>query len=227
MKLTKIILVAAVGLTNCYFAGAQSNGVPGPTDYTQFSTFVASRNIFDPARVPHRGYTPKPPSNNRGRGRLQNNSAPAFSLVGTMSYQKGVFAFFDGNNSDLKKVLPVNATIQGYTVLKIAQGRVLLETADKKEQLELKVGDVMRESGGKWEKTGAGGLPYGSSSPGEMISSFNSSTESLPASGSGSDSGSSTSSSSGSDSSVVAPSPALQANEVLKRLMELRKKEEQ
>src|ERR1039457_6825213 len=40
-------------LASAAFAFAQSNGVPGPADYTKFSSFVTDRNIFDPARVPH------------------------------------------------------------------------------------------------------------------------------------------------------------------------------
>jgi len=204
MKLTrvKIILLAAFALTNGMFVRAQSNGVPGAADYAKFSSFVTERNIFDPSRVPHTGYTPRVRTTRTvTRPTRVSNSAPAFSLVGTMSYEKGVFAFFNGNNSDLKKVLPVNAKIAGYTVLKISQGRVLLESDDKKEQLELKVGDVLREDGGKWALSGAGELPTGTSS----------------ATAAGSSAGGET----------VAPSAALNQNDVLKRLMELRKKEEQ
>ena len=32
-------------------------------------------------------------------------NTPTFTLVGTMSYEKGMFAFFDGNQSNLRKVL--------------------------------------------------------------------------------------------------------------------------
>ncbi len=204
MKITrvKIFLLAAFALVNGIFVRAQSNGVPGAADYARFSQFVTDRNIFDPDRVPHTGYTPRVrPS--RVRPSRVSAAATAFSLVGTMSYEKGLFAFFNGNNSDLKKVLPVNAAIQGYTVLQIRQGRVLLESADKKERLELKVGDVMRQEGGKWALSGAGELPVAIGS--------------AAAAGGSSDAGSPASS----------PSPALEQNDVLKRLMELRKKEEQ
>ncbi len=205
MKLTrvKIILLAAFVVTNGIFVRAQSNVVPGANDYAKFSSFVTERNIFDPNRVPHTGYTPRVRTTTRTTTRTRtSNSAPAFSLVGTMSYEKGMFAFFNGNNSDLKRVLPVNARIAGYTVAKIVSGRVLLVSDDKKEKLELKVGDVLRQESGKWMLSDAGELPTG--------------TSSAAASGS----------SSGGDSST-APSPALNQNEVLKRLMELRKKEEQ
>ena len=201
MTRVKIILLAAFVVTNGIFVRAQSNVVPGANDYAKFSSFVTERNIFDPSRVPHTVYTPRVRTTRTTTRTRVSNSAPAFSLVGTMSYEKGVFAFFNGNNSDLKKVLPVNAKIAGYTVVKISQGRVLLESADKKEQLELKVGDVLREDSGKWALSGAGELPTGTSSA------------------------SATGSSSSGD--TVAPSAALSQNDVLKRLMELRKKEEQ
>jgi hypothetical protein len=201
MKLNrvKIILLAAFALTNGIWVRAQSNSVPGAADYAQFSQFVTDRNIFDPNRVPHTIYTP------RVRVRTTHtrvSAAPAFSLVGTMSYAKGVFAFFNGNDPDLKKALPVNAKIADYTVRQIAPGRVWLESADKKETLELKVGDVMRQDGASWEWSGTGDLPVAANSA--------AAAENPP-----------------DGETSAAPSPALQQNEVLKRLMELRKKEEQ
>ena len=237
MKLTKIILLAAAGLTNSFWAGAQTtttsaNGVPGPTEYTKFSQFIANRDIFDPNRVPHTVYRPGPrPSNTGGRSQ-RPTSAPMFSLVGTMSYEKGLFAFFDGNNSGLRRVLPVNASYQGYTIAKLAQGKVLLETADKSQQVVLNTGEIMRQQNGKWVKSGSGPVSTGTmSSPGALISAFNSGaadsgTVDSGAADSGTDS-SAGGSASRSDSTAAAPSAALSQNEVLKRLMELRKKEEQ
>jgi hypothetical protein len=200
MKPTRIILLAAVVLTHGVLARAQSNSVPGATDYAAFSTFVTARNIFDPNRQPH--YTSAPRTYTHTRTHV-SASAPAFTLVGTMSYEKGVFAFFDGNNPDLKKVLPANEKIADYTVTQIAPDRVTLESADKKERLELKVGDVMRQENSKWTLSSGGELPVGMSGVVPTVSSA------------------------GGDNLAAEPSPALGQNEVLKRLMELRKKEEQ
>jgi hypothetical protein len=93
-------------------AFAQSNTVPGPTDYAAFSRFIADRNIFDPNRTPHDAvhepaYHPR-----------VSRTAPVFTLVGTMSYAKGMFAFFDGNQPDLRKVLYTadSNSIAGFTV---------------------------------------------------------------------------------------------------------------
>lgn len=195
----KIILLAVFALTGGFIAGAQSNKTPGAADYPAFSGFVTERNIFDPNRVPHTVYTPRVRTTRTTTHTRTSNSAPTFSIVGTMSYEKGLFAFFNGNSSDLKRVLPVNARIAGYTVAKIVSGRVLLVSDDKKEQLELKVGEVMRQDSGKWTLSDAGELPTGTSN---------------------------TATGSSASGDTAAPSPALGQNDVLKRLMELRKKEE-
>jgi hypothetical protein len=117
-----------------------------------------------------------------------------------MSYQKGEFAFFNGNSSDLKKALPVGQAIADYSVTQISPGRVTLESTDKKEKLELKVGDVLRQENGKWALSGTGEMPSGTGDAGAVSASG--------------------------ESPTAKPSPALGQNDVLKRLMELRKKEE-
>src|SRR5271154_4111928 len=127
MKLTriKIILVATFALANGFFADAQSNSVPSDTDYAKFSQFISERNIFDPNRYAHAtGYRPRPRAHARTAG------APEFMLVGTLSYQKGMFVFFDGNNSDLKKILAAGGNIAGYTVAEVTAISVKLVGAD-------------------------------------------------------------------------------------------------
>ena len=198
MKLPRTKIILAFVLAGALGAFAQTNNIPSATDYPAFSRFVTERNIFDPNRQPH--YTP---GRTRTRTRI-SASAPAFTLVGTMSYGKGLFAFFNGNNEDLKKALPVMEKIAGYTVTEIAQGGVTLESADKKEKLELKVGDVMRQENGKWELSGTGEPPAGASAGAPE-----------------------TTGSSGGESSAAAPTSAGEPNEVLKRLMQQREKETQ
>jgi hypothetical protein len=206
MKLTfsKIFLALAAVLAGGTGAFAQSNGVPDATNYVQFSRFVTDRNIFDPNRTPH--YYPSN-TRPRTRTRTRSNAAPGIMLVGTMSYEKGLFAFFNGNNADLKKALRVADKIADYTVTDISPGRVKLESADKKQQLELKVGDGLRQENGKWVFSGAGELPAGTSS-----------TETTSAaSGAGSSE----------TGAPATPSSATEPNDVLKRLMQLREKENQ
>jgi hypothetical protein len=174
--------------------------VPGATDFPKFSQFVTDRNIFDPARQPHyysSGYRPKT------RSRVRT-AAPGIMLVGTMSYEKGMFAFFNGNSADLKKALQAGEKIADYTVTEISPSQVMLASADKKQQLRLRVGDGLRQENGKWVFAGAAELP---AEPG--------STETTAGSASG-------------DSSTPAtPTSAGESNDVLKRLMQLREKENQ
>ena len=202
MKLTRAKIILALALAGGLGAFAQTNnGVPRAADPAAFSRFVTDRNIFDPNRQPHSTSTRTRP---RTTTRTRTSSAPAFTLVGTMSYEKGLFAFFSGNNEELKKVLPVSGKIADYTVTQIIQGRATLVSADKKEKLELKVGDVVRQESGKWEWSGSGELPAGTSNATVGLSG-----------------------SSGGDSPAAAPAPALEQNDVLKRLMQLREKENQ
>ena len=184
-------------LASSTFVFAQTNGVPGPADYERFSHFVSDRNIFDPNRQPH-SYSPTARRVVRTRTR---NEAPGLTLVGTMSYEKGMFAFFNGNSAELKKALRAGDKIADYTVKEIAANRVQLESADKKQQLELKVGDGLRQENGKWVLAGTGELPAATSSAGA--------------------------SSGESSSSAPPPSSAGEPNDVLKRLMQQREKENQ
>lgn len=197
---TLLALLAAVSL-----ASAQTNkNIPGPTDYAAFSKFVTDRNIFDPSRQPH--YTSSHTRTTTRTRTRASSSAPAFTLVGTMEYEKGMFAFFSGNSEELKKAMPVSQKIAGYTVTDIAYGRVTLESADKKEKLELKVGDVMRQENGGWQLAGQGEVPAGTSltEPDTSAAAEGSSTSSSESS---------------------APASASAPNDILKRLMEKREQE--
>jgi hypothetical protein len=185
-------------------AFAQSNnGIPGPTNYASFSRFITDRNIFDPARQPHYYSTT---TRIRPRTRV-SASAPAFTLVGTMSYEKGMFAFFSGNNADLKKVLPVSEKIADYTVTEITMGHAVLQATNAPDKLELKVGDVVRQENGKWVLSGAGDLPAGSSS---------SSPSASPGAAGGENAAA---------SAAASPASAGESNDILKRLMEKREQE--
>jgi hypothetical protein len=73
----------------------------------------------------------------------------SFSLVGTMSYEKGTFAFFDGTSAGYRKVLKLADAIAGYKVTNITPNYVKLTSGTN--QLELRVGMQMRrEDEGEW-----------------------------------------------------------------------------
>jgi hypothetical protein len=123
--------------TGC-FAGAQSTNDSSTADFSSFQVIV-ERNIFDPDRYPRQGRV----------SRRRDNGVPTFSLAGTMSYRKGMFAFFNGTSSDYQKALQESGTIAGYTVAKITFDSVQLQAVGK--QIEMKVGSAMRQEDGSWE----------------------------------------------------------------------------
>jgi hypothetical protein len=194
-KITPCLLMLALAPATF----AQSNGVPGPSDYEAFSRFIANRNIFDPNRVPHSTYARRP------RIRERSASVPFLSLVGLMSYNKGTFAFFNAADSDLRSVLSVNGKIAGYTLTEMTTSQVKLVSDDKKQTLDLKVGDVLRQENGKWMLSDPSDVPVETTPAAPAASN----AESAPA-----------------DTSAT-PNSANEPNAILKRLMELRQKENQ
>jgi len=125
---------------------AGTNTGPASLDYAAFKMIV-DRNIFDPNRRPHR---PGTPSVRRPK------SFDSLTLVGTMTYEKGTFAFFDGTSSEYKKALKLTDTIAGYKVANIAPNSVKL--ASGTNELDLSVGaQLRREEDGPWLLAGRGG----------------------------------------------------------------------
>lgn len=172
------------------------------TDYAYFKV-VNDRNIFNPGRQPNR------PDRPASREVKRTPKVDAFSLVGTLRYEKGDMAFFDGSSSDYRKAHKAGDTIAGYKVLSISDSAVRIEAQGKVTQL--KIGSQMRrEDDGAWmfaEGPYAGGITSSSSSGGSTSS--------------GSGGASTASSSSGSGSSSGGGS----ADEILKRLLQKREQE--
>ena len=118
---------------------AGTNGARASLDYSAFKIIV-DRNIFDPNRFPHAG--PRPIAS-------KPKSFDSVTLVGTMSYEKGTFAFFDGTSSEYKKALKLTDSIAGYRVTNIAPNAVKLATGTN--EVELSVGgQLRREENGPW-----------------------------------------------------------------------------
>jgi len=158
-------------------------------EYAAFRVIV-DRNIFDPNRIPRRG-----PNGPRTPPRIFD----AVTLVGTMTYEKGTFAFFDGTSPEYKKALRLTDMIAGYKVASITPNSVKL--ASGTNQFELNVGSgLRREESGPWQ-------PAGQFSSYESLSTSNS-TNSTPSTSPGSDTAS-----------------AGAESDVLKRLMQKREKE--
>jgi len=101
---------------------------------------VAERNIFNANR-------------SGGQVRLSSSRRPtrvdSFTLVGTMAYEKGAFAFFNGSSSEFSKVLRTGGVIAGHKIVDVLAGGVKLEADGK--ILDLPVGSAMRrEDEGTW-----------------------------------------------------------------------------
>ena len=161
-----------------------------------------------------------------------------FTLVGTMAYEKGVFAFFEGSNAEFTKVMKANGVIAGHKLMDIYASSVKIE-ADGKE-IELPLGSQMRrEDEGTWHLAEtSGGSDYASSRNGNSASRDSSSRNSRPGRSGDSSSRSrregessrgrneNPAETSSKSSSNTSTSSADQA-EILKRLMERREKESQ
>jgi len=132
---------------------AQSTNAVARPDYQSFK-IITDRNIFDPNRSsgsPRRTEGPRP-------ARVES-----FALVGTMSYENGTYAFFDGTSSSYRKAIKTGDMIAGYKVTDISPDRVKLETNG--QQIELSVGVQMRKQDeGVWQLAGRA-ESFGTSSP--------------------------------------------------------------
>jgi len=184
-------LFALVTIATGFSAAAQTNkplstnrtsspvaSAPQKLDESAFG-IVSERNIFNA---------------NRSGGQVRvasSRRAPrveTFTLVGTMAYEKGVFAFFEGSSSEFSKVLKANSVIAGHKVMDIMSDAVKLE-ADGKE-IDLPVGSQMRrEDEGTWHvaavTAGGGGETASSTSSRSGESSSRSSRSSRDSSRSG------------------------------------------
>jgi len=182
--------------------------VSGKLDESSFR-IVSERNIFNA---------------NRSGGTVRSSSSrrpvrvESFALVGTMAYEKGAFAFFEGSSSEFTKVLKTDGIIAGYKLVDILANAVELEING--QMIELPIGSgLRREDQGAWKvsdsiSTGNGG---------------GDSSESTGRSGQGrrDEDSSPARSAVTSGSSSSSPAPGADQSEILKRLMERREKESQ
>ena len=66
-------------------------------------------------------------------------------MIGTLSYEKGNFAFFEGSSSEYRKVLSPADTIAGYKIAEITADHVKLEGTNG-QAIELPVGKEMKKA---------------------------------------------------------------------------------
>lgn len=178
-----------------------STNAPSRLDYAAFR-IIAERNIFNAGRSGR-------VSERTNRDTRRPARVDSFALVGTMSYEKGRFAFFDGSSSDYRKVLPTGGQIAGHKIKAIAPASVTLEAEGKAVELKVNA-QLRREDDGVWEVTDR----TTSDASSGRDSGRGDGHDGRSSSGPGSSGDSGTGGSGGGD-----------ASEVLKRLMEQREKE--
>jgi hypothetical protein len=173
MKRLLATFIIALAFGGAALAADETNS-PGAFDYGSFR-IIGERNIFNQNRSgKSRNYT---------RSRTDRTvRSDSFALRGTMSYEKGWFAFFDGSSSDYRKAVQPAEDVAGFKVASIGPDAVKLEAAGK--QIELQVGMQMkRPEGGEWQVVGPNEVietassSAGSSGPGESNSTAAASTE--------------------------------------------------
>jgi len=177
-KLTSLLLLAVTG---CLPAIAQETNSVSRMDYPAFR-IIAERNIFNQSR-----------SRGSGRNGYRNRQdrrvrTDAFALRGTMSYEKGRFAFFDGTSSDYRKAAQADDTIAGFKVAEVGRDSVKLESNGK--QIELQIGMQMKKpEQGDWAvASGAEMIDLNAStSTGETNGTDNAQASSAGSAGGGSD----------------------------------------
>ncbi|MBX3744883.1 MAG: hypothetical protein KF833_06190 [Verrucomicrobiae bacterium] len=202
-------LVLATAMLVSMGGWAQTNAAPD-SGLAEFG-MIAERNIFNPQRTARSAAPPAPPREERRTVRVDT-----FALVGTLSYEKGRFAVFDGSRSEYRAVLSVGDTIAGYTIEAIHEGEVRLKSEGGGVDLRVSSG-MRREDEGEWRPSSAGeGFMAASGRRGDDGGRAASSrpTRSWDRTGNA-----------GSATASPAPAGGEDASEVLRRLMQLREQE--
>ena len=142
----------ATPATNASPRGVVASPAPSRLDESAFR-IVSERNIFNANR-------------SGGQVRLSSRRAPrveSFTLVGTLAYEKGAFAFFEGSSAELTKVLKPDGVIAGHKLVDILADGVRLEADGR--ITDLAVGAAMRrEDEGEWRRGDAVASSSGGSS---------------------------------------------------------------
>ena len=222
---TRWVALLAIGLGSQVLAQSTNTAgesparaEPSPQRFDQSSfRIVAERNIFN--------------ANRSGGGQVRGpsrrpSSVEYFALVGTMDYEKGTFAFFEGSSSQYTKVMKPSEVIAGHKLVEISADAVKLE-ADSK-QIELPIGSQMRrEDEGAWQLSETrGGFSAVSSGNGDTSGGNGRSDRGDSRSRRDDSSSRRNDNSVSSNRSPIGTAPtSANEEEILKRLMERREKE--
>jgi hypothetical protein len=143
------LLFAAAALCTALVA-ALSAATPDPAG-ADAARVVANLNIFDSTRIDRTGRPAARPA-------TPAPTPQTIILVGTMSYAKGLYAFFDSPEPAWRKVLPASATIAGFTIARIQPDGVVLTRAGASFPLRI-TRQLRRSPGGDWSVADAPPIP--------------------------------------------------------------------
>jgi hypothetical protein len=135
----------------CLAVQGQETNAPAGGDLSPFR-IISDRNIFNQNRSTR---TPPPPRTSSRDRDSRSVRSESITLLGTMSYEKGRFAFFDGSSSQYRTKVQPNDTIAGYRVTEIGLNYVKLESRGR--QIELRHGmQLRRQEGEEWRLAAPG-----------------------------------------------------------------------
>jgi len=165
-RIPLLLLTSLVSSLAVTFGVSPGNDTPRSSDYVAFK-IIDDRNIFNSNR-----------SRRSGVGSTTDEAKPArvdsFTLVGTLTYAKGPYAFFDGSSAEYRKVLEPVQSIADQKVLAVFGSSITLQSGTN--SVELRVGMQMRrEEEGPWQPVGEGSS---ASAPGDKVTSASPASES-------------------------------------------------
>jgi hypothetical protein len=112
-----------------------------PTNYSAFK-IITDRNIFNPNRQPHSRF-------NTVRSGSAQRLTESISVVGTMSYEKGDYAFFDGTSPEFRKAVKPGDGIAGFNVT--AVGTNFVKMLQGTNEIRVTIGTkLLRDDEGNW-----------------------------------------------------------------------------
>jgi hypothetical protein len=140
---TGLLAAFLAALVSGLAASGPETNAPAKTEFGGFK-IITERNIFNTAR-------------SRRYAGTSDEERPArvdtITLVGTLAYDKGPYAFFDGSSSRFRQVLDAGKSIAGYTITEVNADRVKMAAGTN--NVELRIGmQLRREEDGEWQVTG-------------------------------------------------------------------------
>jgi hypothetical protein len=129
-------------------ARAENAALPPAGNSPKLESFrvITARNIFDPNRVDA--------SARAGNRDLPRATGDFIALVGTMQFEKGLYAFFDSTSPKYRQVLKAGGRIGDFTVKKVTHQGVELARDDKTYPLRV-AQQLRRPEGGDWTVSAA------------------------------------------------------------------------